>query len=105
MAGHVVLVTNQLNMRTSAALYPAFPPAEAKRLADRLKIHHTLSTAMAPRPDDRDLTASGRSERPVIERTLTELTRFRRIATRDDTLAGDGDHCQGARGSRFADRP
>ncbi len=74
-------------------------------MADRLKIHYTLSTAMAPRPDDRDLTASGRSERPVIERTLTELTRFQRIATRDDTLPGDGHHRQGAWGSHFADRP
>ena len=40
-AGKIVLVLDQLNTHTPASLYAAFPPAEAKRLADRLEFHHT----------------------------------------------------------------
>jgi len=40
-AEQVVLVMDQLNTHTPASLYAAFPPAEAKRLADKLEIHHT----------------------------------------------------------------
>lgn len=37
----VSLVMDQLNTHSPASLYEAFDPAEAKRLADRLEIHHT----------------------------------------------------------------
>lgn len=37
----VVLVMDQLNTHSPASLYAAFPPAEAKRLAGGLEIHHT----------------------------------------------------------------
>jgi DDE superfamily endonuclease len=40
-AATVVLVMDQLNIHSPASLYEAFAPAEAKRLADRLEIHHT----------------------------------------------------------------
>lgn len=40
-AEKIVLVLDNLNIHTPASLYGAFPPAEAKRLADRLEIHHT----------------------------------------------------------------
>src|ERR1700746_2475174 len=40
-AEYIRLVLDNLNTHTPAALYEAFPPAEAKRLADRLEIHHT----------------------------------------------------------------
>jgi DDE superfamily endonuclease len=40
-ARKVVLVMDQLNTHSPASLYEAFEPAEAKRLADRLEIHHT----------------------------------------------------------------
>ena len=40
-AGKIVLVLDQLNTHTPASLSAAFPPAEAKRLADRLEFHHT----------------------------------------------------------------
>ena len=40
-ATKVVLVLDNLNTHSVASLYAAFPPAEAKRLADRLEIHHT----------------------------------------------------------------
>jgi DDE superfamily endonuclease len=40
-AEKVVLVMDQLNTHSPASLYETFPPEEAKRLADRLEIHHT----------------------------------------------------------------
>jgi hypothetical protein len=40
-AERVVLVMDNLNTHTRGSLYEAFPPAEAKRLADRLEIHST----------------------------------------------------------------
>lgn len=40
-AERIVLVLDQLNTHSPAALYEAFPPADAKRLADRLEIHYT----------------------------------------------------------------
>ncbi|HZQ34628.1 MAG TPA: IS630 family transposase [Dehalococcoidia bacterium] len=40
-AERIVLVMDNLNTHTGAALYQAFPPAEAKRLLDKLEIHHT----------------------------------------------------------------
>jgi len=40
-AERIVLVMDQLNTHSPASLYQAFPPAEARRIADRLEIHHT----------------------------------------------------------------
>jgi hypothetical protein len=40
-ADKVVLVMDQLNTHSVASLYEAFEPAEARRLAERLEIHHT----------------------------------------------------------------
>ena len=40
-AERVVLVLDNLNTHTPASLYEAFPPAEAKRIAQRLEIHYT----------------------------------------------------------------
>lgn len=40
-AAQIVLVMDQLNTHSPASLYAAFPPAEAKRLADKLEIHYT----------------------------------------------------------------
>jgi len=40
-AEQIVLVMDQLNTHSPASLYEAFPPAEAKRIADKLEIHYT----------------------------------------------------------------
>jgi len=37
----VVVIQDNLNTHTPAALYEAFPPAEAKRILDRLEFHYT----------------------------------------------------------------
>ena len=40
-AEKIVLVMDQLNTHGVASLYAAYPPAEARRLTERLEIHHT----------------------------------------------------------------
>ena len=40
-AERIVLVLDNLNTHSPASLYDAFPPEEAKRLADKLEIHYT----------------------------------------------------------------
>ena len=40
-AEKTVLVMDQLDTHTPASLYEAFAPDEARRIADRLEIHHT----------------------------------------------------------------
>ena len=40
-AERIVLVQDNLNTHTPAALYERFPPAEARRLLDRLELHYT----------------------------------------------------------------
>src|SRR5919197_2149544 len=40
-AEQIVLVQDNLNTHPPASLYEAFPPAEAKRLADKLEVHYT----------------------------------------------------------------
>jgi hypothetical protein len=40
-AERIVLVTDNLNTHDKASLYEAFAPAEAKRIAGKLEIHHT----------------------------------------------------------------
>ena len=40
-ADQIVLVMDNLNTHSMGSLYEAFEPAEAKRLADKLDVHHT----------------------------------------------------------------
>jgi transposase len=40
-AARIVLVLDNRNTHTPGALYAAFPPAEAKRLWDKLELHYT----------------------------------------------------------------
>jgi hypothetical protein len=40
-AKRIVVVMDQLNTHSPASLYEAFPPSEAKRLANKLEIHYT----------------------------------------------------------------
>ncbi len=43
-ADKVVLVMDNLNTHKLASLYEAFPPDQARRIAERLEIHHTTQT-------------------------------------------------------------
>lgn len=40
-ARRITLVMDNLNTHTPASLYAAFPPAEARRILDRLEVHYT----------------------------------------------------------------
>jgi hypothetical protein len=40
-ADRIVLVMDNLNTHNKASLYEAFAPKEAKRIADKLEVHHT----------------------------------------------------------------
>ncbi len=59
-AEKLVLVMDQLNTPSPASLYEAFPPAEAKRLAERLEIHHTPKHGSWLNRAEIELSALGR---------------------------------------------
>jgi len=59
-ADKLVLVMDQLNTHSPASLYEAFPPEEAKRLADRLEIHHTPKHGSWLNMAEIELSALGR---------------------------------------------
>src|SRR3954463_14935859 len=40
-AERLIVVLDQLNTHGLASLYAAYPPAEARRLAQKLELHHT----------------------------------------------------------------
>jgi len=40
-AEKIVLVMDQLNIHATASLYAAFPPEEARRIAEKLEVHYT----------------------------------------------------------------
>ena len=56
----VVLIMDQLNTHSPASLYEAFRPEEAKRLADRLEIHHTPQHGSWLNMAEIELSALGR---------------------------------------------
>ena len=65
----IVLVQDNLNTHTPAALYEAFPPAEARRLAAKLALHYTPkhgSWLGDPLGDGRDRV--GRARHPMPRR-------------------------------------
>jgi hypothetical protein len=74
-AEKVVLVMDQLNTHSAASLYEAFAPDEAKRLADRLEIHHTPKHGSWLNMAEIELSALGRqclSRRIAQRETLSD---------------------------------
>jgi DDE superfamily endonuclease len=72
-AEKVVLVMDQLNTHSPASLYEAFTPAEAKRIADKLEIHHTPKHGSWLNMAEIELSALGRqclSRRIAKQETL-----------------------------------
>jgi hypothetical protein len=59
-AAKVVLVMDNLNTHSTASLYAAFAPAEARRLADRLEVHHTPKHGSWLNVAEIDLSALGK---------------------------------------------
>jgi len=59
-ADRIVLVMDQLNTHSAASLYEAYEPAEAKRIADKLEIHHTPKHGSWLNMAEIELSALGR---------------------------------------------
>ena len=75
----VVLVMDQLNTHSPASLYQAFAPAEAKRLADRLEVHHTPKHGSWLNMAEIELAALGRQ--CLARRIAQQDTLCRHVAT------------------------
>jgi hypothetical protein len=75
-ADKVVLVLDQLNTHSASSFYEAFPPTEAKRLIERLEIHHTPKHGSWLNMAEIELSALGRqclSRRiPTVQRLHAE---------------------------------
>ena len=85
-AEKLVLVMDQLNTHGPASLYEAFGPAEAKRLADRLEVHHTPKHGSWLNVAEVELSATARDlperigGRAALERHLAAWERRRNDA-------------------------
>jgi len=88
-AEKVVLVMDQLNTHSPASLYDAFPPEEAKRLADRLEIHHTPKHGSWLNVAEVELSALGK-RLPDRVPDATALARHVAAVERDRNRAGRG---------------
>jgi len=73
-ADKIVLVMDQLNTHSAASLYEAFAPAEAKRIADKLEIHHTPKHGSWLNMAEIELSALGRQclSRRIAQRETLE---------------------------------
>ncbi len=71
-AEKVVLVLDNLNTHSPAALYEAFEPAEARRLVERLEIHHTPKHASWLNMAETELSVLARQclDRRIAEREI-----------------------------------
>ena len=76
-AEKIVLVMDQLNTHGPASLYEAFPPAEAKRIADKLEIHHTPKHGSWLNMAEIELAALGRQ---CLDRRIADLGQLQREA-------------------------
>lgn len=80
----IVLVMDNLNTHSPASLYEAFPPAEAKRIADRLEIHYTPKHGSWLNMAESELSALQRqcldrslASRAILEREVAAWTAAR----------------------------
>src|ERR671911_1609763 len=74
-AERIVLVMDNLNTHTPAALYEAFTPAEARRLLERLEIHYTPKHVSWPNMAEIELSVlapQGLDQRIPDKQTLAE---------------------------------
>jgi hypothetical protein len=91
-AERIVLVMDQLNTHTPASLYEAYPPAEAKRLADKLEIHYTPKHGSWLNMAEIELSILQRQcldrrlgDRATVKREVAAWVRERNRATRTIT--------------------
>jgi hypothetical protein len=77
-AERVVLIMDQLNTHAPASLYEAFPPAEARRLSERLEVHHTPKHGSWLNMAEIELSALGRQ---CLARRIARHETLRRQVT------------------------
>lgn len=74
-AERIVLVCDNLNTHTPASLYEAFPPAEARRLAERFEWHHTPQHGSWLNVAEMELSVVARQ---CLDRRIPDLETLRR---------------------------
>jgi hypothetical protein len=86
-AERIALVMDQPNTHSPASLYEAFAPAEAKRLADKLEVHHTPKHGSWLNMAELELSALRRqcldrrlADRPAVEREVAAWVEARNAA-------------------------
>jgi hypothetical protein len=87
-ATQIVLVLDHLNTHSPASLYAAFPPAEARRLAEKLELHHTPKHGSWLNMAELELSVLQRQclarrlgDRTAMERAVTAWATARNAAT------------------------
>lgn len=75
MANKVRLVVDNLNIHSIASLYETFPPAEARRLAEKLEIHYTPKHGSWLNIAEIELSALSRQ---CLDRRIPDITAMRR---------------------------
>ncbi len=78
-AEKIVLVMDQLNIHHPGSLYEAFPPDEAKRIADRLEIHYTPKHGSWLNMAEIELSVLSRQ---CLDRRIADIRQLDRHATR-----------------------
>jgi hypothetical protein len=71
----IVLVMDNLNTHSIGSLYEAFPPAEARRIAQKLEIHHTPKHGSWLNMAESELSILARQ---CLHRRIPDLARLRR---------------------------
>jgi hypothetical protein len=73
-AERIRLVEDNLNTHTPAALYEAFPPAEARRILDRLEFHYTPKHGSWLNMAEIELSVLGRQclDRRIADKAILE---------------------------------
>lgn len=74
-AERIVVVQDNLNTHTPAALYATFPPAEAKRIRDRLEFHYTPKQGSWLNMAEIELSVLGRQ---CLDRRIPDRATLRR---------------------------
>jgi transposase len=86
-AEKIILVQDNLNTHTIGSLYKAFPPAEARRLRDKLEIHYTPkhgSWLNMAEIEINVLVNHGLSKRiPTIEQLRKEIAAWCKVRNKD----------------------
>ena len=88
----IVLIMDNLNTHTLGSLYEAFPPAEARRVAKRLEIHHTPKHGSWLNIAENELSALSRQ---CLARRIGTIEDLRReVQAWDATRNADQVHVQ-----------